>query len=148
MVGVTADSFYWIVAVFYEPHHRFSKKCWKEKKVHLADFFPWPYISTFPLSRINHNERLEFLGDAVVEFLTRWDGASLIDAAANWSRLQCHLPLCVFFSSSLTLPLRSSFTLILYNYLALSQLSASHFSTYPRQWFTGNWNSDVIFSPC
>lgn len=24
-----------------------------------------------PLHRINHNERLEFLGDAVVEFLTR-----------------------------------------------------------------------------
>lgn len=30
----------------------------------LSDFFKFSY-------RINHNERLEFLGDAVVEFLTR-----------------------------------------------------------------------------
>lgn len=79
-----------------------------------------------PTHRINHNERLEFLGDAVVEFLTRWESAraSLIDATANWSRLQHYLP---FFPprSFRTLSLHFSLSLIVYIYLCLSRPRSS-----------------------
>ncbi|XP_035767222.1 ribonuclease 3 [Neolamprologus brichardi] len=39
-------------------------------QVDLLQFLPSPCVRLLPISRINHNERLEFLGDAVVEFLT------------------------------------------------------------------------------
>lgn len=74
---------------------------WWAAEEHLSHyFFNCSKISTFPpvyslrTPRINHNERLEFLGDAVVEFLTRWESvcSSLIDTTANWSRLQHNPP--------------------------------------------------------
>lgn len=103
-----------------------------------------------PTPRINHNERLEFLGDAVVEFLTRWESAhaSLIDTTANWSWLLHYQPF--FFSSrSFPHPLTSFLPLPHCLHLSMSVTTTllSILSTHLRQWCTGNWNWDVIPPP-
>lgn len=86
--------------LFSDPGSGCIRLCSLRPSSHLHLLF---FFSVLPsTSRINHNERLEFLGDAVVEFLTRWDGSgsSLIEANINWSRLQHCQPFFLFSLSS------------------------------------------------